>query len=565
MRVVAYCRVSTEEEEQLKSFNEQQEHFKYYCSQKEGYNLLKTYADRGRSGKNVNREQFQAMLYDAGLDVIKQKKGNKYNFELSDRIPLFDYILVKDVSRFSRNTGDGVQIVSQLREKGVHILFEANNIDTKDIQGDSNNITVILNMLFSSAESESQMTSLRQKKANLSRLERGIFIFKTLPYGYKKDEKGEVVQVEEQAKVVQYVFNRVKEVGLRTISKELGEQGIKPLKAKHWSYNVLKTMVSNTLYYGTVTALKRKREQLTSVRKKTDVSEQKVIPNQIKEPILTYEEWKEANDAFLGRRNENGKGNKPSETPDIFSKKLVCGYCGSKLVRNNTKANEEGKKYYNYTCQAKREKRICDLKNLSLKNMKGLFDSVEPVFTTHGFGTANTGEIIYQKIQLARETLGGRVEEAEEELFKLMKKIRGIQSQIIEASDVAVKAEWKEMLSEITDKKNEVEKKILLLKSNNLGNLEKLTKATKQRMMELSQTNFTEEQKLEQLNFVEVFDERVKIYFDSLSYQRIIDELNTYLTDNEKIHDTIESKDAMHELFKSEKHAREYYESREQS
>ncbi|MFJ7735269.1 hypothetical protein ACIQ2D_02905 [Lysinibacillus sp. NPDC097287] len=197
--------------------------------------------------------------------------------------------------------------------------------------------------------------------------------------------------------------------------------------------------------------------------------------------------------------------------------------------------------------------------------MKELFDCVEPSFTTHGFGTANTDEIIYEKIQLAKATIDSRVQEAEEGLFKITNKIRNIQNEILETSNLAVKTNWKMMLDEMIDESNEVERKVILLKSNNLDNLEKLTKVTNQRMVELSKAEFTDGQKLEQLNFVEVFDERVVIHFDSVSYQPIIDELNAYLGDNEKINDTIERKKAEHDLFRSDKHAREYYESQEQS
>lgn len=563
MRVVAYCRVSTEEEEQVKSFNEQQEHFKYYCAEK-GYNLLKTYADRGRSGKNVDREQFQEMLYDAGLDVTKQKKGNKYNFELSDRIPLFDYILVKDVSRFSRNTGDGVQIVSQLREKGVHILFEANGIDTKDISGNASNVSIVLNMLFSTAESESQMTSLRLKKANLSRLERGIFTIRTLPYGYRKNEAGEVVQVEEQAKAVRYIFERAKFVGLRTIGMELEAQGIKPLKARIWAFNVLKSILSNTMYYGTATALKRKTEQLTSIRKKTDESERKYIPNVVKEPIVTYEQWKEANDALASRRNEDGKGNKPCEVPNIFSRKLICGYCGSKLTRNSVRSST-GKSLYNYVCQARRERGTCEGKNLSYLKIKSLFDSVEPTLIAKGFGFANTDEIILEKIQFAKENIEGSIRATEEELYKTEKKIRNIQMEILDAESLAVKQDWKLMLGEVVEYRNDVERKIHLLKSNKLDNLIKKTKAIKKKIVELSTTTFTEEMKLTNLNFITVYDERVVIHFNAIGYQEVIEELNKYLPIEMHINSTVEMMKAEHEVFKSEKLRIEHYENQQQS
>ncbi|MEG0448322.1 MAG: hypothetical protein RR595_00545 [Lysinibacillus sp.] len=180
------------------------------------------------------------------------------------------------------------------------------------------------------------------------------------------------------------------------------------------------------------------------------------------------------------------------------------------------------------------------------------------------FGSANTDEIIYTKIAIARATLSERIREVEKELDKLNDKGMKIKEEILNTDNASVKADWQTMLEKNVIQREGVERTLYLLKSNKLDKLEKVTKETKQKILELTKEELTEGQKLEQLDFVVVYDERVIIHFDLVSYQFIIDELNGYLRENEKIYDTFEKSNAEHELFRTPKDAREFYESQQE-
>ena len=134
-RVCAYARVSTDSEEQETSYENQVKYFKEYIQRKPGWEYVGIYADEGLSGKNTKRPQFIQMLKDC-------EKGK------------IDKIITKSVSRFARNTLDCIQTIRKLKEKGIGVYFEKENLDTMQASSE-----VVLSLMASLAEEESRSIS----------------------------------------------------------------------------------------------------------------------------------------------------------------------------------------------------------------------------------------------------------------------------------------------------------------------------------------------------------------------------------------------------------------------
>ena len=207
MNIAAYCRVSTDKADQLNSLETQKEFFSEY-TQRTGDTLVRLYADEGISGTKIkNRKEFLRMMADA-------EHG------------LFDMVVVKDISRFARNTVDTLNCVRQLRQcdPPIGVYFEKENIDTLDASGE-----LLLTILSALAQEESNSISKNISWSIQKRFQEGIaFGNPRSVYGYTDGETNkDWVIVEEQARVVRFIFDEFL-LGKSSykISNELNEKGI---------------------------------------------------------------------------------------------------------------------------------------------------------------------------------------------------------------------------------------------------------------------------------------------------------------------------------------------------
>ena len=143
-RSALYARVSTQNEEQDTSYHNQQK------IKVEGYDIVKTYADRGSGTQVYNRENFKKLLYDCGIDLEKIRNTKTYNFIASDREPLYEAIVVSHTSRFLRNQVMMKTCINALRKKNVEIYF----VDLGKSSLDKD-IDFVMNILFLLDEQES--------------------------------------------------------------------------------------------------------------------------------------------------------------------------------------------------------------------------------------------------------------------------------------------------------------------------------------------------------------------------------------------------------------------------
>ena len=273
MNIAAYCRVSTEKEDQLNSLEAQKQFFTEY-TKRTGDVLVRLYADEGISGtKTKNRKEFMRMMADAD-------KG------------LFDMVVVKDISRFARNTVDLLQNVRKLKSLGIETQFLTANMTS---MGNSEFVLTIFGAL---AQEESANTSKRVKFGKKMNAEKGRV--PNIVYGYDKTI-GDYFNLEinkEEAAVIKQIFKMYTEEGYGAlkIANHLNEQGVRTKRGCTWSQNAICRILDNELYTGKVINGKQEvTDFLTGKRTEKDETEWMVVERpdlRIIEPEI-YEKAKE--------------------------------------------------------------------------------------------------------------------------------------------------------------------------------------------------------------------------------------------------------------------------------
>ena len=162
LRVAAYCRVSSDSEDQLNSFAAQTTHYHQLIANHESWLLVDIYADEGITGTSAQkRKDFQRLLADC-------RKGK------------IDKILVKSISRFARNTMDCLETIRELRSLGISVFFEEHNIDTKMMGSE-----MLTAVLASCAQTESESISKNTRWGVQKRMAQGTYIASSAPYGFR--------------------------------------------------------------------------------------------------------------------------------------------------------------------------------------------------------------------------------------------------------------------------------------------------------------------------------------------------------------------------------------------
>lgn len=325
-KVAAYCRVSTDNEDQANSFESQQRYFRQYIERNPDWELYEIFADEGISGTSTKkRKEFNRMIACA-------KNGD------------FDLIITKEISRFARNTLDSIYYTRDLKKHGVGVIFMNDNINTLD--GDAE---LRLAIMSSIAQEESRKTSERVKWGQKRQMEQGV-VFGRSMLGYDV-ENGKMTINEEGAKVVRLIFHKfVKEgKGTHVIARELREAGINPMRVKEWSNTVILRAIRNEKYCGDLVQKKTYTPDYLSHEKKYNRGQEEfVIIKDHHEPIISRELFEEANRILDAKSlSQEGKAKHSNRYP--FSGKLKCGRCGASYVARY-KTRKDGSRYKAWRC-----------------------------------------------------------------------------------------------------------------------------------------------------------------------------------------------------------------------
>ncbi len=305
-RVAGYARVSTDSEEQFTSYEAQVEYYTQYIRRNPEWQFVKMYTDEGISGCNTkNREGFKEMIDDAMAGQI-------------------DLIVTKSVSRFARNTVDSLVTIRKLKEKGVEVYFEKENIYTFDSKGE-----LLLTIMSSLAQEESRSISENVTWGQRKRFADGKV---SLPYkhflGYQKGADDLPKIVEEEAAVVRRIYKCFMEgQSAYLIAKGLTASRIPtPAGNEKWTVGTVKSILTNEKYKGS--ALLQKKFTVDFLTKKMKSNEGEVPQYYIEhshEAIISPEEFDKVQEEIRRRKNlgRRYRGN------TIFSARIVCGDCGA--------------------------------------------------------------------------------------------------------------------------------------------------------------------------------------------------------------------------------------------
>lgn len=331
LRTAAYCRVSTDSDEQEKSFDAQVEAYTDMIMKNPEWTLVDIFADEGISGTQTkNRKDFMRMM-----KMCRQGK--------------IDQIITKSVSRFARNTVDSLEYVRELKKLGVSVIFEKEGINTRYL---SNEIFLSIHCIFAQSESESLANNVRWGKEQSAKKGNVYVNFKTT-MGFDKGPEGNPVINEKDAEVINFMGDCLLEGdSFNTIKYKLEERGIlTPKGNKVWNTSTIKSILKNVRYKGDALLCKTYvADTLTKKKVKNTDRPQYYVSNCL--PQIMSPEKFDRIQLEIARRNSMSSKNDKRCTTNLgrYSSKyalteiLVCGKCGSSY-RRSIWTRKDKKKY----------------------------------------------------------------------------------------------------------------------------------------------------------------------------------------------------------------------------
>lgn len=305
LRVAAYARVSTEQDEQQNSYEAQMDFYTHYINNNPDWEFVGVFADKGITGTSTkNRESFNRMI----------------ELALSGGI---DLILTKSISRFARNTVDTLQTVRELKAVGVEVRFEKENLHTFDPKCE-----VMLTIMSSLAQEESRSISENIRWAQQKNMRKGkVHVAYSRFLGYCKGADGRLEIVEEEAEIVRSIYDMfLAGKTIRHIAEHLTDAGIPtPSGKSKWSVSTVKSILSNEKYKGDALLQKTYTvDYLTKEVRKNDGEVRQYLVQNSHDPIIDPTVFERVQELLRKRNVYRAKirDNSP------FANKLICGDCG---------------------------------------------------------------------------------------------------------------------------------------------------------------------------------------------------------------------------------------------
>lgn len=406
-RVAAYCRVSTDSDEQATSYETQMEHYTSYIQRNPEWEFAGIFADDGISGTNTKkREEFNRMIEECMAGHI-------------------DMIITKSISRFARNTLDCLKYIRLLKEKNIPVFFEKENINTMDSKGE-----VLLTIMASLAQQESESLSKNVKLGLQFRYQNGeVQVNHNRFMGYTKDENGHLIIVPSEAEVIKRIYlEYLQGSSLKQIGESLEADGILTAAGKaKWRPETIKKILKNEKYIGdallqktyTVDVLTKKRVQNNGI-----VPQYYVENNH--EPIIPRDLYMQVQEEMLRRANMHS-GEKMKKR--VYSSKyalssiVYCSKCGD--IYRRIAWNNRGKHSIVWRCvnrvehgpdccnartvrEEELQNAVVKAINQTLGNRNEMFDILEE----------NIKMVFALEDESSLESINARLEEIQRELLK---------------------------------------------------------------------------------------------------------------------------------------------------
>lgn len=355
LKVAAYGRVSTDNEEQLTSYNAQVEYYTSYIQNNPSWEFVKMYADEGVTGTSMKkRKEFMQMVSDAKAGKI-------------------DMIITKSISRFARNTVDCLNTVRELRDYNVKVYFEKENIDSMDSTG-----SLMLSILSSIAEEESRNISTNNKWRIQRTFEKGEVITGRGLYGYTIVDKNKYIVEPQQAIIVNRIFNEfIDGKSISRIASDLTKEKIEtPGNGKKWSTSTVYFMLQNEKYIGDAKLQKTFKQDVLAKTKVNNGEMKMYYVSNNHMGIIDKEIFATAQKELDKRKNNNADsrvtGRGKYSSCYAFSRKLRCTECGS-LYRRGQQRSRNGEIKFTWICINHADKKECKALPLREKQIEDAF------------------------------------------------------------------------------------------------------------------------------------------------------------------------------------------------
>lgn len=332
MRVAAYCRVSTDSEDQLESYKAQVAYYTDAIAKNPRWRFVDIYADEGITGVMAKkRTNFMRMMRDC-------EKGK------------IDLILTKSVARFARNTVDSLNYVRRLKAKGIGVYFEEQALDSLKTENE-----MALGLYSVLAQAESENISANVRWGIRQRMQSGTFKFRYNLLGYRKGEDGEPEIVEEEAKYIRAIFNMYLDgKSLDQIKSYLEGEGVLTKTGKNvWNKCIIQAILTNERYCGDLLMQKTFTENCITKKVKKNRGEMpKYLIRDNHPAIITHATFKMAQMEMARRGSVRKKADSGITEQGKYSGKfaltdiLVCGECGSPYRRKTYSRNGENKRVW---------------------------------------------------------------------------------------------------------------------------------------------------------------------------------------------------------------------------
>lgn len=332
-RAVAYCRVSTEKENQLHSLVNQKKYFAEYLSNNKEVEFVGVYADEGISATNTKkRDAFNRMILDA-----KCKK--------------FDIIYTKSVTRFARNVEDCIHYVRLLKSLNIEVIFITDNIKSFDDDADFK-----LTLFSAFAEQESRQTSEKVTFGQQISMKNGIVFGSNTMLGYNI-ENGKMTINEDEAPIVKKIFHKylIEGKGSHCIAKELREEGIKTkCGGNKWTNASIYKILKNEKYCGDLIQQKTYTPDFLSHNKKYNKGEREFIKiENHHDPIIDKETFVKVQEEITKRKNKAKVDGSKHSNRYALSGKIKCGSCGCSYVGGDNRKRKDGSVRKSWKCYEK--------------------------------------------------------------------------------------------------------------------------------------------------------------------------------------------------------------------
>ena len=361
LRVTFYARVSTDKDEQINSLENQVQYYTELIQSKPSWAFVPGYVDEGISGTSTKkRDSFLRMIADA-------KAGR------------FDFIITKEISRFSRSTLDSIRYTQELLEHGVGVLFQNDNINTLDSDSEFR-----LVVMAGVAQDEVRKLSERLKFGFRQAIKNGHVLGNDKLWGY--DKKDCVLTInEEEAQVVRRIFDLYanQQMGTRRISQTLYDEGFTSRKGNAFNVLTIRHILCNPKYKGWYCANKSQTVDYRSKRKVfLDESEWVMYPDPSIPAIVPEELWDRANALYKRRSKQMMAHQSGAEFHNRYpySGKIICEEHGTSFHRQVLKSRAGEKEVWQCRVYRNRGRAACSAPQLYTTEldqmMAGIFDQL---------------------------------------------------------------------------------------------------------------------------------------------------------------------------------------------